>query len=99
MIERHWRGVAHAAWAEHYVDHLRQSTFPHLATLPGYLGSSILRRDVATGVEFLIITRWVSLEAIRAFAGDDPTLAVVPSVAAEMMVEYDTRAKHFAVVE
>ena len=80
MIARHWRGIARAAAADAYLDHLRDETFPALRRLHGFLSASILRRDVPLGVEFLIVTNWESLEAIRAFAGEDVETAVVPPV-------------------
>jgi heme-degrading monooxygenase HmoA len=48
-----------------------------------------------TGVEFLIVTRWESLEAIAKFATEDLEAAVVPAKAAAMMIEYDRSARHF----
>jgi hypothetical protein len=33
------------------------------------------------------------------FAGADPEVAVVPARVAQMMIEYDRRARHFEVVE
>jgi heme-degrading monooxygenase HmoA len=81
------------------VDHLRRDTFPALQAIPGFVDASILRRTVAGGVEFLIVTRWASLAAIEAFAGSDPERAVVPPHVVAMMIEYDERAKHFEVLE
>ena len=86
MIARHWRGIARAAAADAYLDHLRDETFP------------ALRRDVPLGVEFLIVTNWESLEAIRAFAGEDVETAVVPPVVHGLMAEFDTHARHYEVV-
>jgi heme-degrading monooxygenase HmoA len=97
VIARHWRGIARAAVADAYVEHLRVETFPSLAHLPGFRSASILRRDVARGVEFLVVTNWDSLESIRAFAGPDVETAVVPAVVQAMMVEFDTRARHYEV--
>jgi hypothetical protein len=39
------------------------------------------------------------MDAIGAFAGADPEVAVLPTKAAEMMIEYDRRVRHFEVVE
>ncbi len=97
MIARHWRGIARATAAAAYIEHLRVETFPALAQLPGFLSASILRRDVPLGVEFLIVTYWESLERISAFAGPDLEAAVVPAVVQGMMVEFDTRARHYEV--
>ena len=95
MIERHWRGLARREHANEYVAHLRCDTFPQLERIAGFAGASILRRDVADGVEFLVVTRWQSLQAIQAFAGQDAELAVVPVNVQRMMVEYDARARHY----
>jgi len=99
MIARHWRGLAKADRADAYVAHLRQETFPAIRKLPGFKSASILRRDVPEGVEFLIVTIWASLEAIRAFAGANIETAVVPEKAQEMMLDYDRFVRHYDVVE
>jgi heme-degrading monooxygenase HmoA len=98
MIARHWRGVARRERAEAYIEHLRAETFPALARLPGFLSASILRRRVPEGEEFLVITNWESLAAIRAFAGEDVEGAVVPDTVQEMMVSFDRTARHYEVV-
>jgi heme-degrading monooxygenase HmoA len=99
MISRHWRGLVYPDRAQSYVEHLRTEIFPALAKITGFVDASILSRRLGTGVEFLVITRWASLEAIREFAGSDPEVAVVPLKAAELMIEYDRRARHFEVVQ
>jgi heme-degrading monooxygenase HmoA len=99
VIARHWRGLARPDLAGSYAEHLRSETFPALRRLPGFIDASILSRQLADGVEFLIVTRWVSLAAIEAFAGPDIEAAVVPVRVARMMLEYDERARHFEVAE
>ena len=99
MIARHWRGLAKAARADDYVAHLRAQTLPRLLEMPGFAGAEILRRDTMRGTEFVVITRWQSLEAIVAFAGCDAESAVVPAHAQAMMVEYDDRARHYTVID
>lgn len=99
MIARHWRGLAKREFADAYVDHLHQETFPQLVQLAGFHDASILRRDVPEGVEFLIVTVWKSLDAIRSFAGVDTESAVVPQKVRAMMIEYDARARHYEVVD
>ena len=65
MISRQWRGLAKAARAQAYVEHLRTETFPAIGKLPGFINASILRRSLPEGVEFLLITHWASVEAIQ----------------------------------
>lgn len=99
MISRQWRGLAKATFAEAYVEHLQAETFPALQKLPGFVSASILRRAVPEGIEFLIVTRWVSLDAIRAFAGANVETAVVPQKVQDMMVDYDRIVRHYEVVD
>jgi heme-degrading monooxygenase HmoA len=100
MIARHWRALARAERAQEYVLHLHEKTFPGLEKLPGFLGATLLRRDESQGVEFVVITRWASAEAIHAFsAGPDVEAAVVPAEARAMLLEYDPRARHYRVID
>jgi antibiotic biosynthesis monooxygenase (ABM) superfamily enzyme len=99
MTSRHWKGIAKPGRAGDYIRHLRTDTFPHLATLPGFLGGSILQRAVANGTEFQIVTRWTSLDAIKAFAGEDVQVAVVPPVVQELLVSYEPDVVHYDIVE
>ena len=95
MIARHWTGLAKAERAADYVRHLADETFPALGRIPGFVEASILRRDHNGGVEFLIVTRWRSMEAIRQFAGADLEAAVVPTDVEAMMIDYDRRVVHY----
>jgi heme-degrading monooxygenase HmoA len=99
MISRQWRGLTRAGQASAYVRHLKEETFPALRRLSGFRGASILKRDVGEGVEFLIVTEWDSLDAIRAFAGADVEVAVVPPAVQAMMIEFDRSARHYELVE
>src|SRR6266481_1262675 len=97
MISRNWRGIARTEEAENYVAHLKSETFPQLAEIPGFVAASILRRATDNGVEFLIVTTWESLEAIKQFAGESAHLAVVPPAVQAMMTSYDKEVIHYEV--
>jgi heme-degrading monooxygenase HmoA len=99
MIARHWRGLAKRECADAYVEHLHSETLPQLVQVAGFHDASILRRDVPQGVEFLVVTVWKSLAAIRSFAGDDVESAVVPAKVQAMMIEFDRRARHYEVID
>jgi heme-degrading monooxygenase HmoA len=47
--------------------------------LPGFLRASFLRRILPEGVEYVVVTEWANLEAIRQFAGNNVERAVVPA--------------------
>jgi heme-degrading monooxygenase HmoA len=95
MIYRYWRGLAFPEFETAYVEHLRRHTVPHMHELPGFRGVSVLKRKCSAGTEFIVITRWDTLQSIAAFAGDDAESAVVPEDMHRMMREYDSRARHY----
>jgi heme-degrading monooxygenase HmoA len=99
MISRHWKGIAKPGETENYITHLRTDTFPKLSEISGFIEASILKRAVAQGTEFLIITVWESIEAIERFAGTPSDIAVVPEVVQAMMVEYDKNVRHYEIAE
>ena len=99
MIARHWHGYARADRAGDYEAHLREATLPSLTRIDGFVDASILKRPAGNGVEFLIVTRWQSMDAIRQFAGTDVDAAVVPAEVEDMMIDYDRRVAHYEVLE
>ena len=99
MIARHWKGITKDEEAENYLAYLKNERFPHVATLAGYIKSQILTRKLETGVEFLVISYWRSIESIKAFAGENVELAVVPPNVEAMMLHYDRTASHYEVYE
>ncbi len=99
MIGRLWSGRTEPANADAYEAFLRDDLLPEVAQLPGAGGAYVLRRDTVDGaVEFVTLTLFESLEAVRAFAGDDPARAVIEPRAEELLAEYDPEVRHFDVV-
>lgn len=98
MIERHWKGIAKSEAADAYIKHLLEDTFPKLKTLQGFVNARILKRDVDTGTEFLILTVWESYESIKQFAGSQVDVAVVPALVQEMMAAFDRHVSHYDVM-
>ena len=99
MISRLWVAIVNRERATDYIAHLRSETFPRLRTISGFVDATMQRRDSTEGVEFVVITRWRSLDAIRAFAGSDAEAAVVPPHAQAMMVSFDARVRHYEILE
>lgn len=99
VISRHWKGVTRLEEADNYIAHLQNETFPSLSKIDGFIGISILRRTTDIGAEFLIVTKWQSMAAIRQFTGDTAHVAVVPAVVQAMMIEYDKEVAHYEVVK
>ena len=98
MIARVWRGIARPETANDYLAHLQRTVFPELAQLDGYRSASVLRRDLDEGVEFTVQTIWESLDAIRQFAGEQVTTAVVAPTAQPLFRSYDATVTHYDIV-
>jgi heme-degrading monooxygenase HmoA len=99
MIVRSWHGRAAATNHRAYVEHFRRNVLPELREIDGFLGASLLKTDRADYIEFLVLTRWDSMDAIRAFAGDEVENAVVEPQAAAALLSFDRTVQHYEVVE
>jgi heme-degrading monooxygenase HmoA len=76
MIMRVWRGITPKDQADAYLEHLQQTALPALAGQPGQRGAWVLRRVQGDRCEIVLLSLWDSLDAVRAFAGDQPERAV-----------------------
>jgi antibiotic biosynthesis monooxygenase (ABM) superfamily enzyme len=95
MITRLWRGWTRAETADAYERFLLTELFPKLRAIPGFRGADVLRRPDGAEVAFVTLTRFETLDAIRAFAGDDYETPVLEPTARALLVRFDPRAEHF----
>jgi heme-degrading monooxygenase HmoA len=98
VIARTWQGWTSAENAGPYEQHLRGHILPGIERLDGSRGAYLLRRDLVDGVQFMTVTLWDSLDAVRAFAGDDYEAAVVPPEARALLERFDERSVHYEVL-
>lgn len=98
MILRHWTARATVEGAQQYEHHFRQSVLPELARVDGHRGAYLLQRVNGRHVELTVLTMWVSMDAIIAFAGNVPHTAVVESRAREVLASFDDVVGHHEVV-
>jgi heme-degrading monooxygenase HmoA len=98
MIARMWRGSAIPERADDYVEHLQQFVVPELRRIDGFRGVYLLRRNSSDDVEFVVLTFWESMDAIRKFAGENPEVAVVAPAARPLFRKYDVEVRHFEIV-
>jgi heme-degrading monooxygenase HmoA len=99
MIVRTWHGRAPSSNPLAYSEHFGRTVLPELGRIEGFLGASLLRQDGPDHVEFLVLTRWASMDAIRAFAGDDVRRAVVEPAAVAALASFDRTVEHYEVVQ
>lgn len=71
MIARVWRGAVRPGRGDAYAAYLDATGVKEIRATPGNQGVLVLRRDEPAQTEFVFISLWESLEAIRRFAGDD----------------------------
>jgi heme-degrading monooxygenase HmoA len=98
VIARLWRGWTSRENADAYERFLREQMFPSIHSVQGFLGADLLRRDAGDEVAFVTITRFESLDAVRAFAGEDYEQAVIEPEARALLSRNDERSEHFEVV-
>jgi heme-degrading monooxygenase HmoA len=99
MIIRAWHGRASQARSDAYPKHFREAVVPALRDMPGFLGAQLSRRAEGDQIEFLVLTRWQSMEAIRAFAGAAVEKAVVEPGAVAALDDFDDIVRHYEVIE
>ncbi len=87
--------------ADAYDSLLREEIFHGISArkLQGYFGIDLLRRELGDTDEFITVMWFESLDAVRAFAGEDYERAVVPPAARKLLLRFDDRSAHYEVRE
>jgi heme-degrading monooxygenase HmoA len=96
-VARIWRGVVRSEDADEYGRFIEETGFAAYATTPGNRGSWMLRRDEGERTEFITFSLWDSVEAIKAFAGEDIEAAVYYPEDERYLIERDNTVKHYDV--
>ena len=101
MISRIWHGWTTPADADTYEQLLKGEIFAGIVarSIPGFRGIELGRRDVGDTVEFVTTMWFDSFDAVRAFAGPDYEVAVVPPAARAVLTRFDARSAHYEVRE
>lgn len=99
MISRIWHGWTTLANADAYEALLKREIVPGIQDrgIAGFRGMQVCRRGQGDAVEFMTIMRFDSMDAVRAFAGDHPEVAVVPPAARALLARFDARSQHYDV--
>ena len=99
MIGRIWHGWTTPENADAYEKLLRGETFIGIQNrrIAGYRGIQLFRRSIDTEVEFMTVMWFDSLESVRAYAGEDHEVAVVPPKAKALLSRFDEHSHHYEV--
>ncbi len=98
MIGRLWHGWTSPENAGPYEELLRTKILPGIQRVHGYRGAYLLRRQDVGEVEFITLTLFESMAAVRAFAGEDYEKAVVLPEARALLSRFDERSVHYDVL-
>jgi heme-degrading monooxygenase HmoA len=95
MIARIWRGAVLLEDSDAYADYMQDTGVAGYARTPGNRGVWMLRRDLGDRTEFVMFTLWDSIEAIKAFAGEDYETAVFYPEDDRFLVERELKSAHY----
>ena len=97
MIARIWKGAVRRPDGDTYARYIEETGLAGYAETPGNRGAWMLRRDEGERTEFVTFTLWESLDAVKAFAGEDYETAVYYPEDDRFLVERDLKCAHYEV--
>jgi heme-degrading monooxygenase HmoA len=99
-VVRVWNGKGTPDGVARYCsEHFSQHVLPQLRAIDGFLEARVLVHTTKTSSDLVVMTTWVSLEAVKAFAGEDYERAVVEPVVSEFLEQVDEHVAHYTIVD
>src|SRR5689334_14836531 len=95
MITRIWHGAVPTSKSNNYLALMRTVAVPDYRSVPGNNGAYALLHIDGEVAHFLMVTFWESEEAIRAFAGDDISVAKYYDFDKDFLLEMEARVTHY----
>jgi antibiotic biosynthesis monooxygenase (ABM) superfamily enzyme len=101
MICRLWRGWTSVQNADAYERIVRNEVIPGIEarSIPGFHHIDLMKRDFGDEIEFQTLMWFDSLDAIKAFMGEDYSISHVPPEARALLNSFDDRASHYEVID
>ena len=99
MIARIWRGITLAGKADDYLDYLRETGVRDYARTAGNRGVKVLKRIQGEHCEIMLVSLWDSMDAVRAFAGENPDRSVYYPEDEQYLLEMEPLVRHYEVVD
>ena len=98
MIARIWHGRTLTAKADEYERYLNASGVERMLKTDGNHGVEVLRKADGPRTDFIVISYWESVDAVKRFAGKDYQKAVILDRDREFLVEVEPNVLHYEVV-
>jgi len=99
MIARIWRGITLKEKADDYLAYLHETGIKDYAKTAGNRGVTILRRDQGEHCEIMLISLWDSMEAVRAFAGENAERSVYYPEDEHFLLQMEPLVRHYEVAQ
>lgn len=99
MIARTWHGATTLDDADRYLALMRTVGLPGYHAIAGNRGAYVLHHVDGELAHFTMLSFWDTWEAIRAFAGDDPEVAVYYDFDPDLLVEMEPTVTHHLVYD
>ena len=101
MICRLWRGWTTLENADAYERIVRGEVIPGIEArrIAGFQSIDLMKRELDEEVEFQTRMWFDSIDAIKAFVGDDYSIGHVPDAARAVLARFDERAGHYEVLD
>jgi heme-degrading monooxygenase HmoA len=96
MVARIWHGRTPADKADEYRQYLYEAGVKKIATLPGNRGVQMMVSKTADQGEFMVISYWDSIDAIKGYAGADYTKVHDLPRDKDFLIDKETLVRHFA---
>ena len=98
MIVRMWHGKVSASKAGAYREFLNARAIPDYQSVEGNISVHILERSEGPVTHFITLTFWKDIESIKAFAGEDVTVAKYYPEDKDFLLEFEPHVIHYEVV-
>ncbi len=101
MICRLWRGWTTLDNADAYEAIVRGEVIPGIESrgVAGFRHIDLMKRALGDEIEFQTLMWFDSLDAIKAFVGEDYAVSHVPGAARAVLKRFDERAAHYEVID
>jgi heme-degrading monooxygenase HmoA len=96
-VARIWKGRTLTSKADEYQRYL-DTGITKVRSTPDNRGVSVLRRSEGDQTEFLVLSVWESVDAIKKFAGEDYRKAVLLPRDREYLLEVEPNVLHYEII-
>ena len=98
MIARIWHGRTLTAKADEYEKYLNASGVERILKTDGNHGVEVLRKTEGPRTDFVVISYWESVDAVKRYAGAEYQKAVILDRDREFLIEVEPNVLHYEVV-